>query len=120
MGLEFPHEIVLYRGTVFLSEIMQCLWQFCGIRHLATTAYHPETNGLCERCNGTLKTIITSYVADHQVLVWMQTMKNYDQLLQRWVWKIQDYQVIFQHISGKENLIANGLSRRERVDTTIM
>lgn len=56
---------------------------------------------------------------DHQALLWLQSMKKTNQLLQWWSWKIQDYQATFQHISSTENVIEDGLSRRGLMDSTI-
>ncbi|KYO32884.1 hypothetical protein Y1Q_0022615 [Alligator mississippiensis] len=53
--LGFPSEILTDRGGNFLAEVMKCLWGCCGAKHFKTTAYHPRTNGLVERFNGTLK-----------------------------------------------------------------
>ncbi|KYO18853.1 hypothetical protein Y1Q_0009260 [Alligator mississippiensis] len=60
--LGFPSEILTNRGGNFLVEVMKCLWECCGVKHLKTTAYHPQTNGLIERFNGTLKGMLMAYV----------------------------------------------------------
>ncbi|KYO24926.1 hypothetical protein Y1Q_0023792 [Alligator mississippiensis] len=53
--LGFPPEILTDRGGNFLAEVMECLWKCYGVKHLKTTASHPQTNGLVEWFNGTLK-----------------------------------------------------------------
>ncbi|KYO48299.1 hypothetical protein Y1Q_0024672 [Alligator mississippiensis] len=53
--LGFPSEILTDRGGNFLAELMKCLWECCGVKHLKTTAYHPQTDGLVERFSGTWK-----------------------------------------------------------------
>ncbi|KYO39440.1 hypothetical protein Y1Q_0021090 [Alligator mississippiensis] len=58
----FPSEILTDRGGNFLVEVMKCLWECCGVKHLKTTAYHTQTNGLIERFNGTLKGMLKAYV----------------------------------------------------------
>ncbi|XP_048357553.1 uncharacterized protein LOC125435398 [Sphaerodactylus townsendi] len=63
--LGFPTEILTDRGRNFLSELMECLWKCCGVKHLKTTAYHPQSNGLTERFNGTLKGMLRTYVDSH-------------------------------------------------------
>ncbi|KYO24745.1 hypothetical protein Y1Q_0011381 [Alligator mississippiensis] len=60
--LGFPSEILPDRGGNFLAEVMKCLWDCCGVKHLKTTAYHPQTNGLIKRFNGTLKGMLKAYV----------------------------------------------------------
>ena len=61
-------------GTSFTSKLMKRLWQICGIKHKETTAYHPESNGLTEKFNGTLMRMIRAYLAENP--------NNWDQKLQ--------------------------------------
>ncbi len=49
-----PATILTDRGTHFLNNMMQTLTDVLEIRHNKTTGYHPQTNGLTERFNGTL------------------------------------------------------------------
>lgn len=53
-----PDEILSDRGTQFMSECMKEVSRLLGIRQLATTPYHPMCNGLVEKFNGTLKTML--------------------------------------------------------------
>lgn len=58
---------LLQTGISFYStsNLMQRLWQMCGIQHLTPIAYHPETNGFVERFNRTLVHMLKSYMAEH-------------------------------------------------------
>uniref|UniRef100_A0A803KCS2 Gypsy retrotransposon integrase-like protein 1 n=1 Tax=Xenopus tropicalis TaxID=8364 RepID=A0A803KCS2_XENTR len=58
----FPSEILSDQGPQFTSQLLQCLWQRCGVRAIHSSPYHPQTNGLCERFNGTLKTMLRTFV----------------------------------------------------------
>ena len=62
----FPHgcptKILSDQGPQFRSEVMTVLSKSLGIQQLFTTPYHPQTNGLTERMNRTIKQIIASYV----------------------------------------------------------
>ncbi|XP_040195045.1 uncharacterized protein LOC120928035 [Rana temporaria] len=58
----FPQEILSDQGTQFTAELTQQLWRLCGIKPLQSAPYHPQTNGLCERFNGTLKQLLRSFV----------------------------------------------------------
>ncbi|XP_041435978.1 uncharacterized protein LOC121399407 [Xenopus laevis] len=60
----FPSEILSDQGPQFMSQLLQCLWQRCGVTSLRSTPYHPQTNGLCERFNGTLKNMLRTFVED--------------------------------------------------------
>lgn len=53
-----PDEILSDRGTNFMSVLMKRLCEQLGIRHIKTTPYHPQTNGVVERFNGSLKAMM--------------------------------------------------------------
>jgi len=53
-----PREILTDQGTQFISDLMKEVERLLSIRHMITTPYHPQCNGLCERFNGTLKQML--------------------------------------------------------------
>uniref|UniRef100_A0A803TGK0 Gypsy retrotransposon integrase-like protein 1 n=1 Tax=Anolis carolinensis TaxID=28377 RepID=A0A803TGK0_ANOCA len=57
----FPRELVSDLGTQFTSQLMKKLLELCGIKHLTSTPYHPQTNGLVENLNKTLVKMIKAY-----------------------------------------------------------
>ncbi|XP_062839805.1 uncharacterized protein LOC103279995 [Anolis carolinensis] len=57
----YPKELISDLGTQFTSRLMKKLLELCGIRHITSTAYHPQTNGLVENLNKTLVKMIKSY-----------------------------------------------------------
>lgn len=58
----FPREILTDRGTNFMSTLLKRVYQLLGIRSLRTTPYHPQTDGLTERFNKTLKQMLRKFV----------------------------------------------------------
>jgi transposase InsO family protein len=60
-----PDEILTDRGANFLAEALREYLKLQRVKHLKTTAYHPRTNGLTERFNGTLITIMRKYANEH-------------------------------------------------------
>ena len=56
--LGIPEEIVSDRGSQFVSEIMKEVHRLLSIKGSTTTPYHAQANGLVERFNGTLKSMI--------------------------------------------------------------
>ena len=58
-----PEALLSDRGTNLLSHIMQDLCKMLGIQKLNTTAYHPQCDGMVERFNRTLKTILRKHAA---------------------------------------------------------
>ena len=60
-----PREITSDRGTEFVNELMVILYQEFRIRHITTTAYHPQANGLVERANQTLKNTVSKAVSQY-------------------------------------------------------
>jgi len=51
------------RGTNLLSHLMQDVCNLLGTRKLNTTAYHPQCDGMVERFNRTLKTMLRKHAA---------------------------------------------------------
>ena len=50
----FPDKIISDQERNFESELIGHLCQLAGVQKLRTSPYHPQTNGQCERFNGTL------------------------------------------------------------------
>ena len=50
-----PEVITTDRGSQFQSQIFTQLMENWGIKHISTTAYHPESNGMVERLHRRLK-----------------------------------------------------------------
>ena len=68
-----PEEILTDQGTPFMSRIMKDLCKLMQIKQLRTSVYHPQTDGLVERFNRTLKQMLKKVMeADG---------RNWDQLL---------------------------------------
>ena len=53
-----PKRILSDRGTPFVSQLVKQLHDKLKVKSLLTSAYHPETNGMVERLNGTLKSAL--------------------------------------------------------------
>ena len=64
-----PDEIVSDQGSNFVSKLMAQLYEQLGITKIKTSVYHPEANGLVERFNGTLKSMLKKFVQE-RVQTW--------------------------------------------------
>ena len=53
-----PEEILTDQGTNFTSALLGELYRLIGIKALRTSPYHPQTDGLVERFNRTLKAML--------------------------------------------------------------
>lgn len=60
-----PETLLSDRGTNLLSYLMKDICSLLGIEKLNTTAYHPQCNGLTERFNRTLKTMLRKQAATY-------------------------------------------------------
>uniref|UniRef100_A0A8C5PR58 Gypsy retrotransposon integrase-like protein 1 n=1 Tax=Leptobrachium leishanense TaxID=445787 RepID=A0A8C5PR58_9ANUR len=58
-----PKEILTDQGTPFVSRVMKELCQLLNIHPLRTSVYHPQTDGLVERFNRTLKGMLKKVVS---------------------------------------------------------
>ena len=61
-----PRTLLSDRGPNFLASIVKEVCKIMNTRRLHTTAYHPQTDGLVERFNGTLAEGLSMYVSTHQ------------------------------------------------------
>jgi transposase InsO family protein len=61
-----PSFLLSDNGTQFVSKFFQSVCRLLGVRQVFTTAYHPTSNGQCERFNRTVINAITHYVSDNQ------------------------------------------------------
>lgn len=51
----FPKEILTDQGTPFVSRLMREVCKILNLQKIRTSVYHPQTDGLVERYNGTLE-----------------------------------------------------------------
>ncbi|CAM5137915.1 unnamed protein product [Eretmochelys imbricata] len=61
----FPKKVLTDQGSNFMSALLQCLWEKCGVWHDWASAYHPQSSGLVERFNGTLKMMLKTFMNQH-------------------------------------------------------
>ena len=57
-----PQSILLDQGRNFVSKVLEIMCQTLGIKQKFASPYHPQTNGLCERLNNTIKQMLSMYV----------------------------------------------------------
>jgi hypothetical protein len=61
-----PKTLLSDRGVQFRAQFSQAIYERVAMRHVTTTAYHAQTNGLCEKYNQTLAKMISAYVSKSQ------------------------------------------------------
>lgn len=61
-----PRVIITDRGTQFTSGEWKAFLDKSNIKHNMTSPYHPQSNGVDERLNGTLMRILRNYVSSYQ------------------------------------------------------
>jgi hypothetical protein len=59
-----PREILSDMGTQFTSNLMKEVGRLLSMNQLVTTPYHPACNGLVEKFNGTLKSMLRKMCAE--------------------------------------------------------
>ena len=62
----FPVEILPDRGAHFVGTMMRQLYKQLRIHKLTTTPYHPQTDGMVERFNATLKSMLRKSLSAFQ------------------------------------------------------
>ena len=53
-----PREILTDQGSNFTSQLLAELYRLLHLRPIRTSPYHPQTDGLVERFNQTLKSML--------------------------------------------------------------
>ncbi|MGH0117755.1 UNVERIFIED_CONTAM: hypothetical protein FKN15_039051 [Acipenser sinensis] len=61
-----PKEILTDQGTSFMSDTLKEVYKILKIRSIRTSVYHPQTDGLVERFNQTLKQMLRRFVDQEQ------------------------------------------------------
>ena len=61
-----PMQIHSDQGTQFQAQLFQEMCRLLDIKKSRTTAFHPESNGIPERFNRTLETMLSSFVSTNQ------------------------------------------------------
>lgn len=57
-------EVLTDCGTNFLSKLLREVYQLLGIKGIKTTPYHPQSDGLVERFNQTLKNMLRKFISE--------------------------------------------------------
>ena len=68
-----PQKLLTDQGSNFTSTLMKQVLESLNVTHLRTSPYHPQTDGLVERFNGTIKTMLRRLSRE--------APKNWDELL---------------------------------------
>ena len=61
-----PEEILTDQGSNFTSQLQSEIYQLLHVHPIQTSPYHPQTDGLVERFNKTLKTMLRKVAAEDQ------------------------------------------------------
>ena len=61
-----PEEILTDQGSNFTLQLLSEIYQLLHVHPIRTSPYHPQTDGLVERFNKTLKTMLRKVVAEDQ------------------------------------------------------
>ena len=65
-----PESVLTDQGSNFTTQVIESLWERLDVLTLCTTAYHPQTDGITERFNRTIKTMLTQFVHDQKQDDW--------------------------------------------------
>ena len=64
--VRIPEEILTDQGANFMSTMLNEVYHTLQITRIRTTPYHPQTDGLVERFNGTLKSMLRKFTSQNQ------------------------------------------------------
>jgi hypothetical protein len=61
-----PDRLVSDQGTDFMSQLFRHMCQLMEVEQTRCSPYHPATNGLTERMNSTIQSMLAAFVNDHR------------------------------------------------------
>jgi hypothetical protein len=61
-----PYRILSDNGSNFTSELMSDVMTILSVRQVFTAPYHPQSNGVVERLNGTFTSMVKKYMNEDQ------------------------------------------------------
>ena len=61
----FPSQVLCDNGLMFTSHMMKEVARLLSTKFIQTSLYHPMSNGLCEKWNGTLKRVLRRMSSEH-------------------------------------------------------
>ncbi len=80
-----PKTLQSDRGSQFKNALVKEVTDKLGTNHRFSTAYHPQSNGVVERANGTLLRILRSILFDRPDLDWLETLPTVQHIMNtRW------------------------------------
>ena len=62
-----PQELLTDNGSNFMSKVMKKYCSMTGIKQIRTSPYHPQTDGMVERFNATLKRLLQKLTQNSEV-----------------------------------------------------
>ena len=62
-----PQELLTDNGTNFISKVVKQFYQTTGVHQIRTYPYHPETDGMVESFNSTLKRLLRKLTQNTKV-----------------------------------------------------
>jgi len=71
-----PVRLLSDRGTEFMNKLLGGLADMLKVKRLFTTAYHPQTNGKCERMNKTVKEKLIASLGKGAYKEWDTFLRN--------------------------------------------
>ena len=60
-----PVTLVTDQGREFTNKVLEGISKLLNMSHVKTTPYHPQANGIIERCNGTVVNILRTLIEDN-------------------------------------------------------
>ncbi len=128
-----PKEILTDQGSNFTSKLLKEIYHMLSIRGITTSPYHPQTDGLVERFNGTLKSMIRKFV-DKDPRCWDEMLPYllfaYREVPQEstgfspfelmYGWKVRGPLDVMKEVwsgsvSGPQNVVSHVVKMRERL-----
>lgn len=76
-----PERIISDRGTSFTSTRFQKMCENHGIKHTLNSSRHPQANGLVERLNSTLLSMMQTTVEDPESRDWDKMLKRLERII---------------------------------------